>query len=502
MHKKRSLISRNEFIFFDVKGDIDAIGWNPKNYSKLWVYNLHYFDFLNTKKDSNNDKFTLWQKIIINRWIGENPYPDGIPWDSYPTSLRIVNWTKWIMNGNSSSIEMIESLNFQTEWLYKRIEWHLLGNHLFSNAKALLFSSILLDGKNCSKWFKKSLKIINKELQEQVLDDGGNFELSPMYHAIFLEDLLDIIQLSIAFPDSFKKDQIQNWIKVALKMLRWLEVMTHSDGKIALFNDSALNIASTFSELNKYAEKMGLLDIEVLKKEGTEYKLKHLKDSGYARLSNSNLDLLVDIGNVGPSYLPAHAHADTLSFELSYKLQRVFVNGGTSTYETSQKRNEERSTSSHNTVVLNNKNSSDVWSSFRVGRRAKPFDLKIKQIENSFKVSCSHDGYSFMAGNPIHNREWHLQKNKLVIIDKIFGKYNSAIAHYIIHPDVKIIEKSKGNFSLILVDGNEMNMITNSIKYELIDFKYAPHFGNTLSTKAIKLYSKSGIISCCLEWSE
>ena len=111
--------------------------------------------------------------------------------------------------------------------------------------------------------------------------------------------------------------------------------------------------------------------------------------------------------------MPAHAHADTLSFELTYKNQRVFVNGGTSTYEISDKRLRERSTSNHNTVVLNDCNSSDVWGSFRTGRRAKPINLNVKHFKDSITISCAHDGYTFLPGRPIHYREWYINNNKL-----------------------------------------------------------------------------------------
>ena len=61
--------------------------------------------------------------------------------------------------------------------------------------------------------------------------------------------------------------------------------------------------------------------------------------------------------------------------------QRFFVNLGVSTYETSKRRLLERSTKSHNTVEINKKNSSDVWSSFRVASRASTFDLKTKKLK-------------------------------------------------------------------------------------------------------------------------
>ena len=43
------------------------------------------------------------------------------------------------------------------------------------------------------KWLKKGLKIYQQQVNEQILDDGAHFELSPMYHSIILEDMLDII---------------------------------------------------------------------------------------------------------------------------------------------------------------------------------------------------------------------------------------------------------------------------------------------------------------------
>ena len=38
-------------------------------------------------------------------------------------------------------------------------------------------------------------------------------------------------------------------------------------------------------------------------------------DSGYAIYKSYEMKLIADIGNVGPDYIPGHAHADTLSFE-------------------------------------------------------------------------------------------------------------------------------------------------------------------------------------------
>ena len=180
--------------------------------------------------------------------------------------------------------------------------------------------------------------------------------------------------------------------------------------------------------------------------------------------------------------------------------QRVFVNGGTSTYEMGDKRNKERMTSSHNTVVLNNISSSDAWSSFRMGRRAKPFDFKVAQQSNYVQVSCSHDGYKNLNSSPVHNREWIFKKNELIITDKIIGKYNSFIAHYILHPDVKITKKDLTTYVLRLKDGNEINMTIDATNFDLINFYYSPYFGESIATKAFMIESDSNNIICNISW--
>src|SRR5690606_33541669 len=92
--------------------------------------------------------------------------------------------------------------------------------------------------------------------------------------------------------------------------------------------------------------------------------------SGYARVLEGELALFVDVAAVGPDHLPGHAHADTLSMELSLFGQRVLVNSGTPLYAAGSERLRIRSTEAHNTLVVAGENSSEVWDSFRVARRA------------------------------------------------------------------------------------------------------------------------------------
>src|SRR6185436_7069489 len=93
-----------------------------------------------------------------------------------------------------------------------------------------------------------------------------------------------------------------------------------------------------------------------------------LEPSGYVRIQRDPVLVIFDAAPVGPDYLPGHAHADTLSFELSWGDRRVITNSGTSTYSVGPRRAWERSTAAHNTVEIDDENSSEVWGGFRVAR--------------------------------------------------------------------------------------------------------------------------------------
>jgi len=477
--KKISLINKNTFKFLNKSQSLLEVGWNDNRntISKLWRYNQHYFDDLNAV---DSFKRKVWHDQLLKNWISNNGIGKGIGWDPYPTSIRIVNWIKWHLQGNKLSDASLKSLALQASWLNRRIEWHILGNHLFSNAKALIFSGLFFSSKQSEIWLKKGLKIINDELREQVLDDGGHFELSPMYHAIFLEDLLDLINISNTYPEVIQKSYVNEWKQIAKNMFMWLETMTHPDGEIAFFNDAALDIASNLDELKKYAFQLRL---NYIPKKLNQ--VIHLVDSGYIRFDSNNATGLLDVAPIGPNYLPGHAHADTLSFELSLFGQRLLVNSGTSEYGITKARQYERSTKAHNTVAIDNKDSSEVWGGFRVARRAYPLDLRIEELENFVNISCAHDGYKRLNGNPIHRRNWQFLKNSLIIKDHVDGFFINGYAYYYFHPSVTIVNDNKNSWKIKMPNGKQVNLNVKIGEPVIEESYYSPEFGKKLSSQCL-----------------
>lgn len=469
-----------------------ASDWDRSDWDKLWRYNLHYFDDLNARDASIR---TGWHRGLIDRWIVENPLGHGTGWEPYPISVRVVNWVKWALAGNALATSVLDSLATQVRWLDQRMEYHLLGNHLFVNAKALIFAGLFFEGEEANKWLKKGLETLNRELPEQVLPDGGQFERSPMYHALALEDMLDIINVAKAFSESMSDKSMVAWQDAVGRMLRWLGAMCHPDGEIVLFNDAAFDVAPTWTELKAYASRLGF---------ATSFhfgQLVVLKDSGYVRIEAGPAIAFLDVAPIGPDYLPGHAHADTLTFELSLFSQRIFVDSGTDRYGNGIERLRQRSTAAHNTVVVNGLDSSEVWDGFRVARRAYPSQPVIEQVDGKVVIMSSHDGYKRLPEKNVHQRRWMLSSDALSIQDYVSGLFGHAQARLHLHPSVQveahetdklILRLPQGQFVQIEIAGADPIVIESST--------WHPAFGMAVPNLCISVKFISNALTTRVTW--
>lgn len=442
--RRRSLTGSEEFCFLNEAHSLSHHGWDDPALSKLWRYNLHYFDDLNAEGAAWREP---WHKALIARWIAENPPGAGSGWEPYPTSLRIVNWIKWALAGNAFGGEALHSLAIQTRWLVRRLEHHLLGNHLLANAKALVFAGSFFSGREAEGWRQLGFRLLEREVDEQILADGGHFELSTMYHALALEDMLDLVNVMRSSGATVPPA----WGAKIAAMRGWLACMCHPDGEIAFFNDAAIGIAPSPKALERYARRLGFPSREAVRNGCT-----WLRDSGYIRLQDSRAVALIDVARVGPDHLPGHAHADTLSFELSVRGQRVIVNSGTSLYGSGLERQRQRGTAAHNTVVIDGQDSSEVWSGFRVARRARPHGLSVTQAVGGPVVACGHDGYARLPGRPYHHRTWIFAEDGLTVRDAVRGSHAMAEALFHFHPDHTAILSEDGRSGRLISASTEV----------------------------------------------
>jgi len=484
MEKPVSIINESEFIFLNKKAKLKfPFGWNDKEEELLWLYNLHYFDGLINNSPPKSIKIKL-----IDEWVNSNKNTQSIGWQSYPLSLRIVNWIKFFWSHHIEEERFQYSLCQQVRYLVKNIEYHLLGNHVLENARALIFSGCYFSGLEADAWLNKGLSILEKELNEQILNDGGHFELSPMYHSIMIELLFDIYLLSNE-KDSPKelqmmKEKISEYIS---KMASWLSGMIHPDMEISFFNDCAPGIAQRPETL-----LLNITDIGISWDNLKEKDFVHFANSGYMRCIKGDATLFFDVAKVGASYQSGHGHADTLSIEMSIDEDRVFTNLGTSQYGARSRRDFERSTAAHSTLEIEGKDSSETWGGFRVGRRANCKNLEINRDKDTLILSATHDGYTFLKGSPIHKRSIFITNKLLIIEDELSKTGLDAIIRYHIHPENSISIDSESKKGVIMTKkGKAIEWRIDAENIFIEENKFAPSFGVLIPCKTICLSIKN-----------
>lgn len=394
-----SFNGENSFTFLNVRHDfVNQIDWDYSNYGKLWTYNLNYFDFLLDKKVDRETGLTLIKKYISQ--IDSLKIAN----DPYPTSIRIINWCKFVHRHAIDDKELLQFIASDLDLLSRKLEYHLKGNHLLENAFALYFGGSFL---GLDKYTNIGKKLMVQELNEQILNDGGHFERSPMYQLILLERLLDCI--NIAKKTEFDLLFLELMTSKAQQMINWINTFSFRDNSYAMMNDATNGIAKDLTSILDYAKRV---DLNI-------NNLSHLDESGYRKINQPNFEMVIDAGDIGPNYLPAHAHCDTLSFELYVNGFPFIVDTGTSSYEAVKRRQLERSTSSHNTVMVNNTEQSEIWGAFRVARRAYGKILE----ESEDKLIATHDGFKRIGANHIRTFEW--SDDTITINDKTTPRIKS-----------------------------------------------------------------------------
>lgn len=358
----------NHFHFLNIPSQfpITDVQWRATSMSKLWRYNLHYFDYLRGTLDTQS------KNILIHHWIEHNPYPCEDAWEPYPVSLRIINWIKYIHQSSESTPDSWRtSLYQQGHYLTRHIEWHIDANHFLKNIIALVLWSHFFTGSLALHWKKRSRKLLKELVLEQFNFDGGHYERSPMYHLILTYHLLDAYN-AILMSTGVKPEWLHSTITNAIK---YSQIIKKPDDTFPLIKDSANGIAPDLDEVIQYAAILGI-SISKVRENENACTSTYLQQSGYYIKKSSRDYLLVDVGNITPSHQPGHAHCDALHVELYLAGRSIFNDSGVFCYAASEQRDYSRSVRAHNTLGINGREQHELWGEFRIGNRGHTFNVQ------------------------------------------------------------------------------------------------------------------------------
>jgi uncharacterized heparinase superfamily protein len=514
------------------------VPWQPSQTGRLWRYNLHYFEYA-----LDLAMLVKWQKDgqaagvlarLFREWIGANPIGHGVGWHSYPIARRIVNWIHAfslasptaIFENEASETKWLTSLYQQARYLEDHLEYDCLGNHLLANGKALVFAGLFFGGKAGSRWYNIGQRILWRGLQDQLLEDGGHQERSPMYHSIVLQDYLEV-----ALALKLNGREVPDWVRThMISMGDLLSGVRHPDGEIPLFGDSAFGIAHKPGDILAAAERLldasgrwpdtkpGLYCTLIAPQANQPGKTSQLTQkmrsswpaTGYFVLpgAGSGDRLIVDAKPMGPDHLPAHGHCSLFSYELSIRGERFIVDSGVETYEPGAWRTFWRSTRAHNTVVVDGAEQFEIWASFRVGKRTQLMECTLLQQSSTSLFVGVHSGFVGQKA-PTRQRRFiaSLAGEYWLVLDEIKGRGNHSIESLVhLAPNAvceigeSYTDVTMGSLKVRFYpyrDNADSPRTTSCIRGKLdpIQGWYAPEFGKRMANSVLSFSSMSRLLA-------
>lgn len=415
------------FDFLNHREDFDLpIDWRRPGLqtgTRLWLLNLHYMEYLPRLSDADFE-------ALVGDWIAS--VPPFLPsywmfdWNAYALSIRVVALMgETTRRGPGLSPGFLKQLNRsianQLFFLERNLETDIGGNHIIKNIKALAWGGAYFAGPHAARWRARALSLLRRELEIQILPDGMHYERSASYHAQVFADLLETgAALGRDAPGGALDDALA-------QMLPPLADLTHPDGGPALFNDAGLNMAgSPVESLAAYARLAGPV--------APPRAVFDYPAAGYYGRRDDLWYLAADLGQVGPDDLPAHAHGDIGSFELSVGGHRLIVDPGVFEYNAGERRMRSRTAATHNVLHIDGGDQAEFFGAFRCGRRPK-VTAAFQRTDEGFDLQGSHDGYSTGPGGIVHHR-LRAGRRGFRIDDRIAGDRSGAASiGVLLHPE-------------------------------------------------------------------
>ena len=500
------------------------IDWRAVDQSQLWRFKLQYSGYLVDLAATRPDSWPA-AAALIREWIQANHIgrtPDA--WHPFVVSERLVNWIIAIyLSGPAADLDpdIACSLATQCAFVAANLETDVGGNHLLKNLKAMAIAGCFWTGRQADRWYDTYADAFGRELTRQLLADGAHYERSPMYHALVLQDALELGAVirgsGRAIPGSLEAG--------ARAMLDYLPHITCPDGEIALFNDSVLGEAPSPSALHAFAASV--LDDRDGTREMTTRQAALCSDlSGPGATSSARVVghqtedgglvavpalkgrgfALIDVGRACPDDLPAHAHAGLFSFELSLDSRRLIVDSGVGEYQAGAWREYYRSTRAHNTVAVDGEDQIECWGSFRVARRARIFDRQTTEAALARGVTARHDGYTRLS-NPVFVRRTFvaLADCAWLVVDRLEGAGNHRWDSFVhCAPDVRA-ELVDGRCARLSQAGRSVTIAWFGVKTASVvkgaqgplQGWYAPEFGCHLPAPVLVLSGDGAVPAEC-----
>ncbi len=320
---------------------------------------------------------------MIENWLQHYDEWNDAEWAPDVMGTRIAGWVGFYeFYASAASPEFIArltgSLQRQYKHLMRTLTSSLTGTAGLSAIKGLVFGG--LNFEDGEKALGIACDLLNRQLSEEVLPDGGLISRSPSAQLHSLRHLIDIHM-------AFKAGAVEvpeivttsiNAMVPALRMLR------HGDGSLALFHGSTHEITL-------------LIDADIMKESVKSRILRRLPNMGYERLTAGRSLLIADCAAPPPNDHDALAHAGLLSFEFSHGRERLIVNCGSVDGGSADWRLACAATAAHSTMTIEDTNACEILESGGIGSSTRVTTQRYEQ-DGVQCIEMTHDAYRAAYG--------------------------------------------------------------------------------------------------------
>ncbi len=393
------------------------VDWLDPQVSRLRLYHLHYFDFLWSFVAHPDREWARDRAAgLIRDWESAVHPGAWSPWHPYVVATRGWNLVQAVPTlFHPVPDDLARLIWLHGDQIYRNLEHDVGGNHLVRDLRGLVGLALAFDEPG---WLITGIGGLVSCVEEQVLPDGGHFERSAFYHSQVLIDLEEVCDL-LAVAGQSARPELEDAVRT---MRSYLELICPPGGRLPVFNDGV----ATNPRLGPITPDPGP-------------GLRPLDDTGYLVGRRGPFHLVFDIGRPSPPTLPAHGQCSLLSCELTLDDRPLLVNCGSSEYDDPLVRARERGTLSHNTVMVDSTEQSEIWATFRMGRQASPTGVEAAESRDAIVLSGSHDGYDRLPGSPRHSRQIRVTTDEVRVVDRITGAGHHRVeGRWLVHPEVGV----------------------------------------------------------------
>ena len=477
---------------WSVAGDAKVV-WEPSRHHQLVVLARAW-------RATGEEGYARAVVEQLDSWIAGCPFPFGMQWRSpLELAIRLINWV--------FALDLIHEAGLVTGEVRGRVlhsvHRHLwdverkfsrgssANNHLIGEAAGVFvgasYFALLPDAWG---WREEARAILLREIEAQTFPEGGNRELALGYHVFalqfFLVAGLCARRTGHDFPPAY-------WSHFE-RMLEFLAAMGEG-GELPLYGDAddgyvldlgeprgdwrgMLGIGAALfgrSELKAGAGRWPEAAAWLLRDEDKErfdslpapapspLRSRAFAGSGHYLLQggegDDRLSVLFDCGELGFGAIAAHGHADALSFTLRLGGHDVLVDPGTYDYFTHPDwRRYFRSSAGHNTLVLDDRDQSEMQGLFLWGARAVARCLVFEPSGRGGRVVGEHDGYRRLPDPVVHRRTLELDTDSgtLIVRDEIEAAGPHEVAAFFHFSEACRLSEGKSRERDLVVAGRHL----------------------------------------------